>query len=865
MGPSTKEVEPSGHRVVYVAHPSSGLGRSNFPIECHVVDNKIVRCLPIRVPESVRLYEIRTSRGTFTRPRKEVQMPLAYSWKRRIHCADRVAYPLLRADWSPDDPRPQSRGRSRFVRISWDQAVDIVVSQLKKIRDRYGSMESVLVQADGHGQSGYLQTLRFWGHYLFEQMHDRLGWGWWLQQMRNPDSWEGYYYGAKHVWGFEESLGEPWQDAVWDDVLENTEMVLFSGNDPEATGFGMSGSIATIMTRWLKQAGIKIVAISPDLNYAGAVCADKWIPLKPNTDAALYLAVAWVWIAEGLYDRDYVATHTVGFEQFKEHVLGRDDELPKTTQWAEKITGVPAHTITALAREWARRRTTLSVYFGGPKIRGTMSHLVGRLEAYVMAMQGIGKPGRQFLRVGAPSFDKKALAQVPRYPAVDKTGVPFNPVLEYAIGRAPKSPVFVPRTLVADAVLNPPVSWRGSTAALADSEDQFKAYQFPPAPDHPGIKMIWNENGNQVGSWTHGRRWIDALRHAGLEFIVGVHPWLENDQLFSDLILPAQTAFEHEDLIAVRRSEILALFYQERAIEPVGEARSDYEIHRLIAQALGIGSAFPPAQEWLKRDYEQTFAFRQLGVSWEEFKRRRFVIYDCPSWQEWVEIKKQHGYGEREGGLAWFWKAGQGLQTPSGKIEFVSQRILQHAPDDRERPPLAQWIEHAELSTSAKARRYPLLVVANHPRLRFHVQGDDIDWLREMWKIKGPDGFLYEPCRIHRSDAAARAIAPGDIVMVYNDRGKVLFAACLSERIIPGAVYTEHGARMDLIEVEGEIIDRGGDINLITPSPAEKYQPGERVRIPEMNVSGFLVEVEKVDIGKLLANARPHRAGAAPA
>ncbi len=846
------ETNRDTYRVVYVAHPASGLARSNFPVECHVAGDKVIRCLPLHIPDEVRLYEIRTSRGTFTRPRKEVQMPLAYAWKRRIHSPTRIAFPLLRADWSPDNPKPHNRGRSSFVRIGWDQALDIVVGQLKRIRDRYGSMESVLVQADGHGQSGYLQSLHFWGHYLFDNIHRQLGWGWWVQQMRNPDSWEGYYYGAKHVWGFEESLGEPWQDAVWDDVLENAEMVLFSGNDPEATGFGMSGSIATTMTRWLRQAGIKIVAISPDLNYSAAVTADKWIPLKPNTDSALYLAIANVWITEQLYDLDYVATHTVGFEQFEEHVMGRTDELPKTPQWAESITGVPAHTIKALAREWARKRTTLSVYFGGPKIRGTMSHLTARIEAYLMAMQGIGKPGRQFLRVGAPSFDKKSLAQVPRYPEVDAIGVPFNPIVEYAIGRAPKSEVFVPRTLVADAVLNPPIAWNGSTAALATSEDQFTAYQFPPRKDHPGIKMIWNENGNQTGSWTHGSKWIDALRSSGIEFVLGIHPWLENDVVFSDLILPVQTVFEHEDLLAVRRSDLLALFYQEQAIPPVGEAKSDYEIHRQIALALGLAEAFPPPQEWLKKDYEQTASFKTLGIGWDEFKRRRVVMYDSPTWEEWVNIKSRYGYGEHDGGLSWFNRDCQGLQTPTGKIEFVSRRILKHAPEDPERPPLAQWREHAELASSPKSKKYPLLVVANHPRLRFHVQGDDVDWIREMWKVTGPDGYGYEPCRIHPADAAARGIRQDDIVMVYNDRGAVLFAAQLSERIIPGAIYTEHGAAMDLIEIDGRPVDRGGNINLIAPSPSEKYPAGERVAIPEMNVSGFLADVRKADMEALL-------------
>ncbi|HEX6213631.1 MAG TPA: molybdopterin-dependent oxidoreductase, partial [Vicinamibacterales bacterium] len=147
------------HRVVYVSHPASGLARSNFPMTCHVSGSEIVRTLPFHVPDDVRLYEIKTSRGVFTRPRKEVQMPLAIAAKRRVHASTRVKYPLLRNDWSPEKPNADMRGRSGYSRISWDRALDIVVDQLHRIREKYGSMEPVLVQADGHGQSGYLQSL----------------------------------------------------------------------------------------------------------------------------------------------------------------------------------------------------------------------------------------------------------------------------------------------------------------------------------------------------------------------------------------------------------------------------------------------------------------------------------------------------------------------------------------------------------------------------------------------------------------------------------------------------------------------------------------------------------------------------------
>ena len=97
------------------------------------------------------------------------------------------------------------------------------------------------------------------------------------------------------------------------------------------------------------------VYVCPDLNYGAAVHADKWIPILPNTDAALQLAIAYVWITEGTYDKEYVATHTYGFDKFEDYVLGKEDGVPKTPAWASEKCGVPGWTIKALASDWANK------------------------------------------------------------------------------------------------------------------------------------------------------------------------------------------------------------------------------------------------------------------------------------------------------------------------------------------------------------------------------------------------------------------------------------------------------------------------------------------------------------------------------
>ena len=149
------------------------------------------------------------------------------------------------------------------------------------------------------------------------------------------------------------------------------------------------------MCYWFTDLGIKQVYVCPDLNYGAAVHADKWIPILPNTDAAMYLAIAYIWITEGTYDKEYVATHVVGFDKFEDYVLGKEDGIPKTPNWASKKTGVPSRIIKALARAWAPSAddapyTPTAATWPGP----LLPHETMRLEVCLLGMQGLGKPGR---------------------------------------------------------------------------------------------------------------------------------------------------------------------------------------------------------------------------------------------------------------------------------------------------------------------------------------------------------------------------------------------------------------------------------------------------------------------------------------
>jgi trimethylamine-N-oxide reductase (cytochrome c) len=213
----------------------------------------------------------------------------------------------------------------------------------------------------------------------------------------NPDSWEGWHWGSMHTWGFAWRLGLSEQYDLLEDALKNSELIIFWSSDPEATAGIYGGQESTLRRFWLKELGIEMIFIDPYFNATAANFSDKWLAPRPGTDAALAAAIAYVWIKEDLYDKEYVQNRTYGFEKWQEYILGESDGQPKTAEWAEDETGLPARQIKALARLWARKKTMLAaggVGGWGGACRAAYGTEWSRMMVLLAAMQGLGKPGR---------------------------------------------------------------------------------------------------------------------------------------------------------------------------------------------------------------------------------------------------------------------------------------------------------------------------------------------------------------------------------------------------------------------------------------------------------------------------------------
>ncbi len=804
-----------------------------------VKDGKIVRIRPARYYEQYTREEIKPwvmhARGqTFEPSEKSLISPLSLAYKKRVFSPARVRYPMKRVDWDPKGERnPQNRGASKYERISWDEALGLITAEILRVKDTYGPT-AVLAQCDQHGENKVVHG----PHGCMKKLLTLLGG--FTAQIRDPDSWEGWWWGAKHVWGCEPVGQQMPQRNLLYDIANNAELLLFWGCDQETTPWAWQGQLTSRLSYWWTELGIKQIYISPDCNYANAVHADKWIPILPNTDAALYLAIAYWWFKNGTYDKEYLETHAYGVDEFEAYVMGREDGIPKTPQWASPITGVPSRIIKALAEEWASKRTTVVIGNGGPGIRGPYATEPARLQVLCLAMQGLGKPGRnQSKMIEWGLLDNFDQVSPPKPSVMTDLGAAYT-------GSTPavtNHPSFIPKSLVPKALIEGEVDWHGNESELTVREDQFIHYSYP-AEGCSKIHMIWTDSPSWITCWNCGNDYAQAVRLPDIEFMLCQHPWLENDALFADIILPVNTKLEEDDIGSdIFSGQMNLLFPEERCIEPLGESFSDYEIVCKIAERLGLLEEYTGGRtipELIKLGYE-TSRVAHL-ISWDDLREKGYYV--VPTDPDWEKIPA---------GLIEFYEDPEAhpLSTPTGKLEFYATGLAEHFPDDEERPPVPKWIaegvSHQETLGTERSKQYPLLVMSNHPRWGVHSEHDDITWFREIstCKVKGSDGYQYHPLWIHPTDAQARGIAHGDVVSIYNERGVVIAGAYVTERIMPGAVSIDHGAKYDPI-VPGEI-DRGGAINTIVPrNTTSKNACGHAV-------SGFLAEVEKTDLEALRA------------
>ena len=813
------------------------------PVLVHVNNGKITKMRPIVFDDSdAPSWTIEARGRKFTPPRKTTLQSYVVAERMRIYSENRIKYPYKRKTFDPHgDRHPEMRGKDEYIRISWDEALDTVAEEMKRIRKTYGPA-AITAMTSSHHNWGLL-------HYKFGpfgRFFNMLGY---TQLFDNPDSWEGSHWGAIHTWGYFWLLGHCDNYDMLEDALQNTEQVIFWSVDPNSSSYQYWGQDSAVWRIWLRELGIKAVFIDPYCNTTASVLGDKWFAPRPGTDAALAEAIAYVWIKEGTYDKWFVENRTVGFEEFRKHILGEDDGVPRTPGWAAEICDIPAHNITVLAREWAAKKTMLATgaMFGtGGANRAAYATEWARLMVLLIAMQGLGKPGVNVWGGAAMGAPLDFSFQMPGYSSVgwDTFGQVAKKKAENSVSQK------VYRILLPEAILEPPISWIGEGVCGQSIDQQFVPYTYPePGPDGAEIKMIHRHGGSFISTMTETNRWVRMYQSPKLDLVVMQDCHWQVETRFGDIILPASTNFEHADICEWANpggygegdcgANHRVMIYQKKCIEPLWESKPDWEIYRGLAKRLGFLEDYDEGnseEDWIKKIFNISSLPQYIG--YEEFKKKGYFVVPCKSPDQKRTVANRWYYEGRPCDTPNSLNPKKGtdeaheLATYSGKIEFVSQSLTKFDPNDEERPPLPRYIESWEgHETKELTAKYPLQMITPHPRHSYHTHHDNKTlWLNDIpqHRVK-KDGYDWWPIRIHSSDARARGIKRDDIVKVYNDRGAVLCIAQVTERVRPGLVHSyESSARYDPLEPgKAGSIDRGGCMNLLTPSRmVSKNAPG---------------------------------------
>jgi trimethylamine-N-oxide reductase (cytochrome c) len=816
------------------------------PVSVYVEDGRITRVRPLQIPESdfPAPWVIEASDGKKYSPPKAFRLsPPVHGEKNRVYSEDRILYPLKRVDWDPKGERnPQNRGKSGYERISWDEAIDLIAGEIQRVQSTYGEAALTGMTSSHHnwGVVGYKMGPfhRFMHMLHFTPVYD------------NPDSWEGWHWGATHTYGFQWRLGMPEQFNLLEDCLQNSEMIVFWSNDPDSTRGTYSGQESHIWRVWLKEMGIKTVFIDPLYNYTAAVMDGTWFGPRPGSDTAIAMAIAYTWIQEGTYDKDYIADRTIGFEPFRAYIMGEsDDMVPKTCEWAEAQSGIPARKIRALAREWAQKRTCLSSGCRGGQgsaCRAAYATEWARMMVLLQAMQGLGKPGVSIwgTTMGAPASYKWFPGYAEPQGQMGRSDVAKNKI---CFSNPTQQRLF--RLTLPDAILNGRDWFRGEGFCGASLDQQFTENNYPVETK---VHMFYRYGGSFMGTMSDTNKWVKMYQSPELECVVNQDCWFSSETNMADIILPACTNFERNDIgewatcggyttMAHIGNNWRVIVREQKAIEPRGESKSDYEILRLIAAKLGREEEFTEGNtedDWAKLFFDSSEIAKDGDITWEEFNRKGYYIVPCPPKEERNNAVSMRWFYEKRdadtpdpGNLPR--KAGhpERLGTYSGLIEFASQSLKENLPHDMERPVVPHFIPSWEGYKSEIWYKYPLQIISPHPRWSFHTHYDKHEsWLDdvEQHRIR-IGGYPYWIMRINPVDAEPRGIKDGDVVELYNDRGSVLCAASVTERVPVGVLHS-YGctAKYDPVEpgVPGST-DRGGCVNLLTATTMlSKNVPG---------------------------------------
>ncbi|KQL20748.1 molybdopterin-dependent oxidoreductase [Cytobacillus solani] len=714
------------------------------------------------------------------------------SQRHQVFNADRLKYPMKRKNWEPGGGKKELRGKDQWVRLSWDEALDIVASETKRIKGKYGN-EAIMVTG---GDANIRSAMSAIGG--FSACYGSSSWGAWRWIWENMGIGEGLI-----VNGINDRID-----------LRNSQLIVLWGANPAWSSMGS----VTYNFLQAKKAGARFITIDPIYTDSANVFDADWVPVRPGTDDALAFGIMYTLLDEDnpatnpLVKWDFLNKYTIGFDEahmpegadpkdnFMDYLLGTYDGQPKTPEWAAEICGVEPSKIRELAREiGGTERVALLTAWAPARI----ANGEGWVQAFSTLGMMTGQMGGSGKMTGVSCWEYAGN---------------MGPFLLTAGGKGLPS-------------ITNPIDNQINENEMWDAVLDGKFLQRYEKERNVNIQFIYHNYENHLQTRSNIAKGIKA--HREVEFVVTNAYALTTNAKYSDIVLPVATQWETAGAVKGGNREILINW--SKIIEPLYESKTDQEIAKALLKKLGKDpkEVFPITEE--QQYFNQlagSMVMKDNGVDYEPLCT--ITAHDIKEWG--VEGTPQKGRiplkefvdtgiyqvprkpGDNFGFIAYkdFIDDPEAnpVSSESGKFEIYCKAInelsktaySEIAPIPKYEVKVHGYEATFEDWESKKKGKYPYQMINPHYLRRSHSTLDNVPQLREAWP---------NPVYISRKDADEKGIKDGDSVLLSNEYAKSLRPAAVVETIMPGVIGLPHGAWVDIDEKTG--IDRGGADNLFVP------------------------------------------------
>ena len=681
----------------------------------------------------------------------------------RVYDPERVLYPMLRKEGT-------ERGEGQFERITWDDAFALCAKKITEIQAEYGN-SSVFFYGGSGNFSAKVTTV--YGRLSSLIQASTVG--------ACVDQASAYGLTAACGTSMPNLMVMAWNGNEPSDAVNAKSIVVWGANITDAQVQNWH------LIRRAQKAGVKLYVVDPIFTQVAAK-ADRWFSIRPGADTLLKHAIMNVIISRGAVDVDFMANHTVAPYLVREdngmYVRAADLQGAAAEETADEeaiaaasanvvlVGGVPtvladgvvgdiegAATINGVACKTAYQLLKDMVAAHSPAaVADRIEMSVEDIEA--LADICIDGPVYHYEGYGPQAYDNGVATTIAGYTMCALTGNLGKPGASYGAFWG----LFVGYDSAFAMPAGPSLS---PSVASVDLYNVVRERSFAGVPVDP--KMLYIYAANVVNTNVSENTWIHEIL-PNMEFVVTADCMMTDTARYSDLVLPIAQWFEHSDITIAGQTGSIS--YNEKAIDPLGEAKEDWDIVCGIGKALGLGEYFEMDGDEVLVQLMGGFLPQMFGVDVETLKQKRVVRLIPGDPESDPFIAWRDGVFDTTDQRLSFYREAPAVRIPTTKTASDEEMRRERLPEFY--PPMEAWPENDLYA------KYPFVLMSERPRYRVHSQWYNTPLLREL----DPEPFV----KINPTDAAAKGLEDGSLVECFNDHGHAVARLVCSEAIKPGTM-----------------------------------------------------------------------------